>query len=136
MTTVDDIRSITLPSFTDERGMLAVIERAVIGVPIERVFYVQGAVGTVRGEHAHYQCTQVVVCLGGECRVDCYDGRRWNEYVLTDKPVALLVPPGIWAEQRYLREGTVVMVLCDRPYEPDDYIRDRDEFDKYARGGQ
>jgi len=40
----------------------------------------------------------------------------------------LLVPNGIWAEQRYLDSDNVLMVLCDRPYEEHDYIRDYREF--------
>ena len=41
---------------------------------------------------------------------------------------ALLVPPGIWAEQVYEGDDTVLMVLCDLPYDEADYIRDYTEF--------
>lgn len=42
--------------------------------------------------------------------------------------VGILVPPGIWATQEYLDDSSVVIVFCDREFEPGDYIRDYQEF--------
>ena len=43
----------------------------------------------------------------------------------------ILVPAGIWAEQRYRGPGTILMVLCDMRYDEADYIRDYDAFLRY-----
>jgi hypothetical protein len=39
-----------------------------------------------------------------------------------------VIPPGIWAEQVYEEENSILMVLCDREYDEGDYIRDFNEF--------
>jgi hypothetical protein len=43
----------------------------------------------------------------------------------------LLIPPGVWAREEYVTDGAVLMVLCDRKYEADDYIREYREFRNY-----
>ena len=42
----------------------------------------------------------------------------------------LLIPAGIWAFEKYINEGSVLMVLCDQAYEKDDYIFNYEEFKK------
>jgi hypothetical protein len=44
----------------------------------------------------------------------------------------LLVPPGIWAKEEFLTDGAVLMVVCDRGYEEDDYIRDYEKFKAFV----
>ncbi|EMJ92094.1 WxcM-like domain protein [Leptospira alstonii serovar Sichuan str. 79601] len=45
----------------------------------------------------------------------------------------LLIPPGIWSTQQYLDLGSVLLVLCDRGYEDEDYIRNYDEFLEWVK---
>ena len=40
----------------------------------------------------------------------------------------LFIPPTIWAAMNFIEQDTILMILCDRPYEKDDYIRDYDAF--------
>jgi hypothetical protein len=42
----------------------------------------------------------------------------------------LLIPSSIWASQKYIHEGSVLMVLCDRIYDKNDYIFNYEEFKK------
>ena len=42
--------------------------------------------------------------------------------------MALLIPPGIWAQQTYTVENSILTVLCDRIYEAEDYIREYNIF--------
>ena len=46
--------------------------------------------------------------------------------------MGLLVPPGIWAEQKYLQHNSSMTVVCDRFYESEDYISDYDKFKEFA----
>lgn len=96
--------------------------------PISRVFFVQGDKGVVRGKHAHKLCSQFLVCPLGEIRVICTDGSKEKEFLLNRPNLGLLIPPGTWAEQHYLSENALLMVLCDRNYETEDYIRSYSEF--------
>ena len=50
------------------------------------------------------------------------------EETLNKSNLGLLVLPGVWAEQKYIQENTVLTVLCDQRYAEDDYIREYEEF--------
>jgi len=125
---------VTLPSFRDDLGELVALEERVdLPIGISRVFVVSGNSGVTRGKHAHKQLTQTMVCVHGACVVECDDGDERKEFVLDGADKVLTVPPGIWAEQMYSGEGTVLMVLCDLPYDESDYIRDYEEFIAFRR---
>lgn len=130
------VRRIDLPLNTAENGDLVVIEELNhVPFAIARVFVVRAQANAIRGQHAHRNCTQFVTCLSGSVEVRCEDGSEIATYVLDQPNLGLLVPPSIWAEQIYLVSGSVLMVLCDRPYEPQDYIRDYAEFKAYRLAG-
>jgi dTDP-4-dehydrorhamnose 3,5-epimerase-like enzyme len=116
-----------------QNGNLVFIE-SIKHVPfsITRVFMVTGVAGAIRGRHAHKQCTQFMICTHGSVNVKCDDGLRTVTHELNKPDIGLLVPPGIWAEQLYLSEPSGLTVLCDRPYEVEDYIRNYDEFKIYV----
>lgn len=123
------IKTIQFPTFENGNGVLGVYEgKDRIPFDIKRVFTISANAKDIRGEHAHKHCTQLLVCVAGAIRVDCYDGLKFSEYQLKDKSKGLLIPPKIWARQEYLTDKAVLMVLCDRGYEADDYIRDFEEF--------
>ncbi|MBN8473928.1 FdtA/QdtA family cupin domain-containing protein [Sulfuritalea sp.] len=124
-----DANPISFPKHVDENGVLCVYEAGRhVPFDIRRVFTVSARAGDVRGDHAHRKCSQLLVCLSGEIRVVCDDGRKVSHHLLDSVEHGLLVPPGIWAREDYMSDGAVMMVLCDRAYEEEDYIRDYDEF--------
>jgi WxcM-like, C-terminal. len=88
--------------------------------------------GDIRGDHAHKQCSQLLVCVSGQIRVVCDDGLVETYHLLDSMNCGLLVPPCIWAKEEYVTDGAVLMVLCDRNYEEDDYIRDYNDFKKFV----
>ena len=115
-----------------ENGDLTVMEgMSHIPFSIARVFVVRGFDGSVRGEHAHKACTQFLTCPYGGVEVRCDDGSEVATFILDKPDVGLLLPPGIWTQQTYLIANSVLTVLCDRPYEHLDYIRNYDEYKKY-----
>jgi dTDP-4-dehydrorhamnose 3,5-epimerase-like enzyme len=131
-----DVRVTTLPRILDKQGYLIAFDAATdFQVDLRRVFVVSGHSGAVRGRHAHRALTQILVCLIGACRVTCDDGKARQDVLLDRPELALEIPPGIWAEQRYINPNNVLMVLCDLPFNEGDYIRDYGEFMAF-RGGQ
>ncbi len=95
----------------------------------QRVFFVLGVPSKeVRGEHAHRQCEQFLVCLTGKvsCIVD--DGKTRNEYVLDDPSMGLYMPAMTWGTQYDYTPDAVLAVFASRPYQDADYIRDYEEF--------
>lgn len=128
-----DARLFALPVQAAPSGSLAVVEGgSTVPFAIARTFHVWGVpAGEARGRHAHRLCRQVLVCLAGSCHVTCRDGTAEAGFRLDRPDRALFVPAAIWAEQVYERDGTVLLVLADRPYEADDYIRDWDDFRRF-----
>lgn len=119
---------ISFPSRGAQDGELTVFEGAAVPFAIARVFVVRSGGGTTRGRHAHKRCNQLMVCVNGRCEVTCSDGSSNQTFLLDGTDHGLLVPCGVWAEESYLDSGTVLMVLCDRPYEENDYIGNYEEF--------
>lgn len=82
----------------------------------------------VRGEHAHRECEQVLVCLRGAvvCIVD--DGTQRTEVRLDRPDIALYMPPMTWGTQYQYTADAVLGVFASRPYDSNDYIRQYDDF--------
>ncbi len=125
---LSDVTTADLPTFLDHRGSL--IELANDGVPIAltRAFLVFGNDGVVRGGHAHLRCTQVFIATSGRVDVLVTDGHGSRQVNLHRPDKALIVPPMIWASERFIGPATSLLVMCDRPYEAEDYVRDMETF--------
>ncbi len=54
--------------------------------------------------------------------------RRKNRLLLVAAVWGPLVPPSIWAHETLSAPNSVLLALCDRSYEADDYIRNYAEF--------
>ena len=129
------VKLIELPYFKESNGDdLVVVEGQsnVFPFSIMRMFSVRSEINTIRGRHAHRCCTQFLICTNGAIDVQCDDSIETRKFVLDKANYGLLIPPRIWAEQKYIKEDTVLTVLCDRPFDEDDYIRDYNEFIKYV----
>ena len=130
----DSVKIIRLPRYCEDNGDLVVIEGLInVPFPIARVFMVQAPNGAIRGQHAHRACTQFLTCPRGVVEVQCDDSATTAIFVLDRPDIGLLVPPGIWCEQTYRLGESALAVLCDRPYEADDYIRQYPEYLAYRR---
>jgi hypothetical protein len=134
MFSLQEVDEVSFPLIEEEPGMLAVYQSPDhVGFAIRRVFCVRADGGAVRGQHAHKQCSQLLVALSGQVRVSCTDGAESKTFVLKGMGKGVLIPPTIWAEQIYEEDKSVLMVICDRPYEVADYIRDFGEFLAFRR---
>ena len=126
-----DLKSFNFPNIVEEkeRGYIRVFESTEFPFKIKRVFSVVNTLsGEKRGEHAHKKCNQLLCCVSGKIKLICDDGKTQAELNLTPKSEAVLIPCGIWAEQDYLKDNSVIIVFCDQSYDEQDYIRDYDEY--------
>jgi UDP-2-acetamido-3-amino-2,3-dideoxy-glucuronate N-acetyltransferase len=107
------------------RGNLAVLEFTQdLPFTPQRIFMTYGIPSLrTRGEHAHRQCAQFLVCVHGECHLRVDDGKNREEFCLNRPTFGVLVPPMVWAEEHLHSADSVLMVLASHPYEPADYIR-------------
>lgn len=81
-----------------------------------------------RGNHAHFQETQVIVALVGKLHIKV-TGIRGNEsvFVLEEPNKGLLIPPLNWVEIHFSVDA-VLLGLGDRFFSEEDYIRDKKYF--------
>lgn len=120
------------PDVDNPESRLSVFENGrQVPFTVERVFLVHADRTAQRGHHAHRRCSQALICVAGTCDVVIDDGRTRRTVTLTGPSRGILVPAGIWAEQRYRTAGTILMVLCDLLYDEADYIRDYNAFLRY-----
>jgi dTDP-4-dehydrorhamnose 3,5-epimerase-like enzyme len=123
------VRTITLPRHARADGEVVVAEAAAqVPFRIERMFALAAPVGAKRGHHAHRLCSQFMICVSGAVGVVCEDGSKQKMFTLDRRDLALLIPRGLWNTVEFRQDGSVLVVLCDRVYEADDYIRDYAEF--------
>lgn len=124
------VKLIELPLINDLRGSLSYAEYGQ-HLPFEpkRYFVILNVPSReVRGEHAHRELHQFLVCLKGQCSVAIDDGQHRDEVVLNGPNVGLHLPPMIWASQYHYSPDAVLMVLASDVYKAEDYIRDYDEY--------
>ncbi len=121
-----------MPVIPDLRGNLAVGE---IGkeLPFEpKRYFVVFDVSSreVRGEHAHRALHQFLVCLKGECALVVDDGVTREELRLDSPAIGVHVEPLVWGIQYKFSSDALLLVLASDKYDPADYIRDYDEFER------
>jgi acetyltransferase-like isoleucine patch superfamily enzyme/dTDP-4-dehydrorhamnose 3,5-epimerase-like enzyme len=127
---VAGVQLVQLPKITDLRGNLTFAETPGL-LPFEalRFFVIYNVPGKdVRGEHAHKELKQFLVCVKGSCSVVVDDGKNRFEVGLNDPALGMLIPPMIWATQYKFSEDAVLVVFASDIYKGEDYIRSYDEY--------
>lgn len=136
-----DVRGVEIfrfPWIREARGDLTVGEFGHEGFPFQpkRYFLVFGVPADAsRGEHAHKQCHQFLICVRGHCVAMVDDGATRREFVLDNPSVGLYLPPMTWGTQHGYSADGALLVFASEAYDPDDYIRDYDAFQSAVRAG-
>jgi UDP-2-acetamido-3-amino-2,3-dideoxy-glucuronate N-acetyltransferase len=118
------------PEISDLRGNLTFAEMpGLLPFSPHRFFLIYDVPGKeVRGEHAHKELHQFMICIKGSCAVVVDDGNERYEIVLGKPTLGLYVPPMIWATQYKFTQDAVLLVLASDIYKADDYIRNYEEY--------
>ena len=119
-----------LPLIQDTRGSLSFAEvEQFLPFDPKRYFLVYDVKSNeIRGEHAHRQLQQFLVCVKGSCSVVVDNGKNREEYKLNSPEMAILIPPMVWGIQYKYSPDAVLMVLASEKYDESEYIRNYDEF--------
>lgn len=124
-------RLIDLKVNGDERGKLIAIEEFSDVVPFEikRVYWIFDTdPDFVRGKHAHKNLEQLIVAIDGACEFVLDDGKSQEVVTLNRPDKALYVGKNIWREMRNFSYGCKLIVFASEHYNPNEYIRDYNEF--------
>ena len=115
-------------------NMTAVESGDLIPFDVKRVYYLYDVPGgESRGAHAHKALYQLLIAASGSFSVTLDDGRDKRTIQLNRPNQGQLIVPGIWRTIDDFSSGSVCLCLASRLYEPDDYIRDYQEFLSYRK---
>ncbi len=95
----------------------------------KRVFIIHGKKNSIRGEHAHFRCSQLLIPLYGSMIVE-YENRRgkFKTKLSLNKTNFLLLKPKTWCKIKFNTNESKLMVFCNREYEFSDYIEKYSDF--------
>jgi dTDP-4-dehydrorhamnose 3,5-epimerase-like enzyme len=132
LATVDDLVVTSAHRIVDARGALTVLDWAKLApFDIVRFFWLSDVpAGASRGAHGHKECRQYIVCMTGEIGIDAFDGERTRHFSLSAGD-GFNLPIGIFIDLAFGAPGAVVLVLCDQPYDDNDYLRTRDSVREF-----
>jgi UDP-2-acetamido-3-amino-2,3-dideoxy-glucuronate N-acetyltransferase len=126
---ISGVKVIEFSQVIDLRGNLSVVEKKDIPFSPKRFFWVYDVPSKeVRGEHAHKIQKQFLVCTKGSVVVLVDDGHSRDEFVLDKPNLGIYIPPMLWAAEYKYSPDAVLLIFASDVYDPDDYIRDYDEF--------
>ena len=119
-----------LMTVSDMRGNLSVgeFERQIPFKPKRYFFIYDVPTEQIRGEHAHYKCHQFFIVLKGSVSIIVDNGKYKEEFLLNKNDMGLYMPPLIWGTQYNYSRDALLLVFASDYYDPDDYIRDYNEF--------
>lgn len=118
------------PAITDIRGSLTVgeFDREIPFVPLRYFMVFDVPSSETRGEHAHRECHQFLICVRGGCAVLVDDGSQRTEIALAGPTMGVHLPPMIWGTQYKYTRDAILLVFASHHYDSGDYIRRYDEF--------
>mgnify|MGYP005805632967 CR=1 FL=1 len=109
-----------LPTFTDARGSLTVLDAALPFAPV-RTYWIYGADGQTRGGHRHLRTRQALIAVCGAVTVYMNDGVMVDTMVLDQPSQCLLVEPKDWHTMTF-GPGSVLMVMSSHTYDRSEYV--------------
>lgn len=126
--TVQDCNLIEIPTFTDERGAISVMDKE-LPFQVRRVFWLHHIQeGKDRGAHALLDSAEIMIAIHGSFVVDLDDTETKTSVVLDDPSKGLMIRPGIWFRTHSYRDDGVSLILASEEYSRDKYTYDYEEY--------
>jgi dTDP-4-dehydrorhamnose 3,5-epimerase-like enzyme len=112
---------IKLPTFTDSRGSLTVLEK-VLPFEIKRIYYIYNCSDFERGGHRHKRTMQALICVKGSCVIKCNNGVEKKTIVLNKPDTVLVLMPEDYHIMCDFTSDAVLLVLASEYFDDGDYI--------------
>lgn len=122
-----EYKRLKLKYFADPRGEITVMEDDSLPFKVKRIFVIHHKSG-MRGNHAHRELEQMLVCLRGSLSLSLMNRDFTIQLRVENSEYAIYIPPMTWTDLTDIEKGTIVLVLASEEYETVDYIGDKAEF--------
>lgn len=122
-------------AFKKKSGTLIPIEfNKKFPLKVKRIFFIYGKRNYLRADHAHKKCSQFFVPIYGKIRLDYINKKSKGSLILDHKKKeCFLLKPKNWCRIKFATKNAILLVLCDRHYEYEDYIEKYKDFLKYIK---
>lgn len=121
---------ITLPKIVDPRGNLSFFEHPnQLPFEILRTYWVYDVPGgEIRGSHAFKEQQEFIIALSGSFDVVLHDGIKEERFSLNRSYYGLYIPKMYWRRLENFSTNSLALIVSDKLYNNEDYIRDFEEF--------
>ena len=135
---MEEPKIIELPKFLDARGNLSFAQNNThIPFEIKRTYWLYDVPGgESRGGHAYRETEEFVIALSGSFDVIVNDGKEKKTFHLNRSYYGLYIPKGIWREMDNFSTNSLALEFASTNYNPEDYIRDYNEYLKLKEDGK
>lgn len=126
--TVSDCDLVNIPTFTDERGAISVLDKE-LPFQVRRVFWLHHIQeGKDRGAHALLDSSEIMVAVNGSFVVDLDDTINQTSIMLDSPNKGLTIRPGVWFRTHSYHDNGVSLIIAEEEYARDRYTYDYEEF--------
>ncbi len=128
-----DCTTINLPTFSDSRGSLTLMDSATASkilpfIP-KRWFWIHNVNTTAqRGQHAHRTCWECVLAISGQFKLTLHDGNEQKTFTMNSPSQGIIIPPMVWCKLWDFEPGTVCLTMASEDYDTAGYINDFETF--------
>lgn len=131
--TVKDCILVDVPTFTDERGAISVLDKE-LPFQVRRVFWLHHIKeGKDRGAHALLDSSEIMVAVHGSFIVDLDDTVNRISVLLDDPSKGLMIRPGVWFRTHSYKEDGVSLILAEEEYARDKYTYDYEDYKRLRK---
>lgn len=136
--TIDDIRVVELPKFTDPRGNLSFVEQNNhIPFGIRRTYWIYDVPGgESRGGHAYKITDEFIIAISGSFDVTVDDGKNKKTFTLNRSYYGLYIPKGLWRTMENFSTNSLALEFASTTYNRSDYVEDYDTYLKMKDNGE
>ena len=129
------IKNFKIKTYSNNTGKLVPIYfNKKFPMKVKRIFFINGKKNKIRGEHAHKKCTQFFIPIQGKMTLIIETPNNKKSIILSRlSKTTALVPPKYWCSIKFLEKNSILMVACDKRYEPNDYLESFEEYEEYLR---
>lgn len=125
---VNDCILVDVPTFSDERGVICVMDKE-LPFQVRRVFWLHHvAEGKDRGAHALLDSSEMMVAIHGSFVIDLDDTTTKTSIILNDPSKGLIIRPGVWFLTHSYKDDGVSLILAEEIYSRDKYTYEYEEF--------